>query len=335
MEIASAAAGAGRGPTRGGERGRTGAEGARGSSRAQAARADHAACRSGTTPPRTPFTRLLGAGEPAGCQATRVVARPDRAPLLPLTACSRHLVGRWTTSPGSTPKFATDPERSGHEVGTGRRRPPAPPSRMSNRGRGSGRQVVARHRSPRGRRTLQDLPPPVHRRAATGDGVRRAATFPVPARRGVAVAVAGGVLTLGGAAVFDRSVDSSPLDPSAAEASLNVDTTGDGSAVALATDPQRVARSSPPPVLAADPPALDVAALTTAVRRAGEEAAAQRRAADERRADGPGDEAEEERRAEPEDPASAERTSTGRAERSTRSSPAPAGGCGLSTKGLG
>jgi septal ring-binding cell division protein DamX len=151
----------------------------------------------------------------------------------------------------------------------------------------------------------------------------------------VAVAVAGGVLTLGGAAVFDRSVDSSPLDPSAAEASLNVDTTGDGSAVALATDPQRVARSSPPPVLAADPPALDVAALTTAVRRAGEEAAAQRRAADERRADGPGDEAEEERRAEPEDPASAERTSTGRAERSTRSSPAPAGGCGLSTKGLG
>src|SRR5919107_279334 len=77
-------------------------------------------------------------------------------------------------------------------------------------GRRSGRLVVARHRSPRGRRAHQTLSFPLV--ASTGgSGARRAPSdrvlpgrilgVPVPVRRGVAVAaVAGGALAAAGAA---------------------------------------------------------------------------------------------------------------------------------------
>src|SRR5918999_2754267 len=79
--------------------------------------------------------------------------------------------------------------------------PPAPPSRASLPGRRSGRQVVARHRSPRGRGAHQ-LPlvvAPRHRRRV-GAGVLR--SVPTPLRRGAAavVAVTGSAFSLVGAA---------------------------------------------------------------------------------------------------------------------------------------
>ncbi len=149
--------------------------------------------------------------------------------------------------------------------------------------------------------------------------------------------VAGGVLALGGATVFDRSVDPSALHPPDAGASLDVDAFGGGSAVALATESQRVAGPPPSPELAPDPDVLDVAALTAAVRRAAEEAATQGRAADGRRAGEPGDEAEagERARREAEYTPSAGRAIEEGAERSSRSSRRSADGCELNPKGLG
>ncbi len=108
-------------------------------------------------------------------------------------------------------------------MGAGLPTRPALPSRMPNRSRGSGRQVVARHRSPRGRRTPETFPPPAHRRAAEGRGAGQALIFNDSFRRGAAVAVGamtGGVVALTGAFAQSAPAVAPLLEPADAAAQL-------------------------------------------------------------------------------------------------------------------
>src|SRR3954452_6456823 len=127
-------------------------------------------------------------------------------------------------------------------------------------------EIVARHRSPRGRHSLAACPQPVLRLALVGDGARHTGPAPLPVRKGIpAAAVAAGALTAAGA--------STPHLPTLPDLGANL------AGVGLAAEGQQVA----PSVAAAEPTAaipaptvlapdlLDSRALATAVRQAGEE----------------------------------------------------------------
>src|SRR5687768_13147322 len=87
---------------------------------------------------------------------------------------------------------------------------------MSSRRRRSGRLVVARHRSPRGRRVLPTLPLP--RAGSPGeDGARHAARtspvrlpVPAPVLRGVGIATAATVAVTGGAVALTGGAEAPP-----------------------------------------------------------------------------------------------------------------------------
>ncbi len=189
---------------------------------------------------------------------------------------------------------------------------------------------MARHRSPRGRRTPETFPPPAHRRAAEGRGAGQALIFNDSFRRGAAVAVGamtGGVVALTGAFAQSAPAVAPLLEPADAAAQLAAGVTDRDPAAAVAPAPLSPAALPPPAVAptvgprAAEPEVVDAAALAADALRAGG-ATPRRDAAEE------GRDAADDRATEDEDTSEA-------ADRADRSRSASVADCGVDTSGLG
>ena len=166
---------------------------------------------------------------------------------------------------------------------------------------------MARHRSPDGRSVLQTLPPPVHRRRATGTGARQAVLLGASVRRG-AVAVAAVTATGGFLAVSTTPGPAEPpaltAFPAGAAAALTTDTTAAATpaprapvtsapAVPVPAVPPRVGSTTPSPVVTAEDRAQERSAEEQLRRatekraqaaRAAEKVAAEKKAAEEKAA---------------------------------------------------
>jgi uncharacterized protein YbdZ (MbtH family) len=149
---------------------------------------------------------------------------------------------------------------------------------------------VARHRSPDGRSVLQTLPPPVHRRRATGTGTRQAVLLGASVRRGAvavaAVTATGGFLAVGATPGPDAPPPALTAYPAGAAAALTTGTTGTTAAPTPATRDAVVPVPAVPAPAAVVPPAGTTTAspLVTAEDRPEQDRSEQLRRATEKRA---------------------------------------------------